>query len=210
MGSKMVMMSSSSSCSCSCRVPWVVICCLLIQASLLILPRPVLSSDDDENTLLQGLNSYRSSLKLPPLTKNKQAGCLADELAEEVKDHPCVATTAANAIQSGTGSPFVNYPKLLKKCDIDPNKTTDGIILPVCVKKLIPTLVLTNYTRTGYGRYINDSRFTGAGLGSEDDWMVAILTTSTPGGSFASSGVGVSCMFVGHVIGLLLLGLVLV
>ncbi|KNA17994.1 hypothetical protein SOVF_074700 [Spinacia oleracea] len=146
---------------------------------------------EEENNLLQGLNSYRNSLQLPSLTKNKQAGCLADELADEIKDHPCVQTVAANAIPAGTGSQFLNYPKLLKKCKIDPNTTGNGIILPVCVRKLVPTLVLTNYTRTGYARYINDSRFTGAGLGSEDDWMVVVLTTSTLGGSFASNAVDV-------------------
>lgn len=146
---------------------------------------------DEENSLLQGLNSYRNSLQLPPLTKNKQAGCLADELADEIKDRPCVPTVAANAIPGGSATQFLNYPKLLKKCNIDPNTTGNGIILPVCVRKLEPTLVLTNYTRTGYARYVNDSRFTGAGLGSEDDWMVVVLATSTAGGSFASNAADV-------------------
>ncbi|KAL9248094.1 hypothetical protein vseg_021454 [Gypsophila vaccaria] len=184
---------------------WSLIFVTMLQVSLILLPLPVLSDDDEENNLLQGLNSYRTSLQLPALTKNKQAGCLADELAEELEDHPCVATTAANAIPAGaTGSNFINYPKLLKKCNIDPNTTTNGVILPVCVHKLVPTLVLTNYTRTGYARYINDSRFTGAGLGSEDDWMVVVLSTSTVGGSFASSGVGLGLPFVSVLVALLL------
>ncbi|KAL2942125.1 hypothetical protein RDABS01_030477 [Bienertia sinuspersici] len=142
---------------------------------------------EEENTLLQGLNSYRSTIKLSPLTKNKPAGCLADELADKIKDRPCVPTVAANAMPGGTGSQYLNYPKLLKKCNIDPNTTGAGIILPACVPKLVPTLVLTNYTRTGYVKYINDSKFTGVGLGSEDDWMVVVLTTSTAGGSFSPS-----------------------
>ena len=146
---------------------------------------------DDENNLLQGLNSYRSSLQLPPLTKNKQAGCLADELADEIEDRPCVPTVAANAIPGGAGTQFEDYPKLLRKCNINPNTTANAIILPVCVSKLVPTLVLTNYTRTGYARYVNDSRFTGVGLGSEDDWMVVVLTTSSPAGSLASDAVDV-------------------
>ncbi|XP_021771897.1 uncharacterized GPI-anchored protein At3g06035-like [Chenopodium quinoa] len=163
---------------------------VLLHAYLLLLV-PVHCDDEEEDNLLQGLNSYRNSLQLPALTKNKQAGCLADEIADEMKDHPCVATVPANAVPGGTGTQFLNYPKLLKKCKINPNTTANGIILPVCVSKLVPTLVLTNYTRTGFARYINDTKFTGAGVGSEDDWMVVVLTTSTPGGSFASNAVDV-------------------
>ncbi|KAK9691874.1 hypothetical protein RND81_09G225900 [Saponaria officinalis] len=188
---------------------WSLMFVLLLQASLVFVPLQVVSDDDEENNLLQGLNSYRTTLQLPAFTKNKQAGCLADELAEELEDRPCVATTAANAIPAGSGSNFINYPKLLKKCNIDPNTTTNGIILPVCVPKLVPTLVLTNYTHTGYARYINDSRFTGAGLGSEDDWIVVVLSTSTVGGSFAARAVGLVVPFVSVLVALLL-GILLV
>ncbi|KAJ6359807.1 hypothetical protein OIU77_003918 [Salix suchowensis] len=65
--------------------------------------------------------------------------------------------------------------------------TTEGVVLPACAPHLAPTLLLTNYTRTTYSKYINDSRFTGAGLGHEDDWMVVVLTTSTTGGDFAGA-----------------------
>ncbi|KAJ6434396.1 hypothetical protein OIU84_017996 [Salix udensis] len=65
--------------------------------------------------------------------------------------------------------------------------TTEGVVLPACAPHLAPTLLLTNYTRTTYSKYINDSRLTGAGLGHEDDWMVVVLTTSTTGGDFAGA-----------------------
>lgn len=147
---------------------------------------------DDEDDLLQGINSYRTSRNLPVLAKNKKAACLADEIAEELVDQPCTK------VNVGSASPqLANYNKLLKKCDIDINTTRDGIVLPVCVRKLVPTLVLTNYTHSSYAQYLNNSKYTGAGVGSEDDWMVVILTTNNPAGSFvsAANSVGLSsCM----------------
>ncbi|KAJ6974349.1 hypothetical protein NC653_030450 [Populus alba x Populus x berolinensis] len=133
---------------------------------------------DEEDDLLQGLNSYRLSLTLPALAKNKNAGCLADKIADKLEDQPC---TAASPVQ------IESYPDLLSECGIDVNHTTEGVVLPACGPHLVPTLLLTNYTRTTYSKYINDSRFTGAGLGHEDDWMVVVLTTSTPGGDFAGA-----------------------
>ncbi|PON43945.1 hypothetical protein TorRG33x02_332420 [Trema orientale] len=156
---------------------------VLVHVSLL-LPNMVLSNDD-EDTLLQGINSYRQSLRLPQLAKNGKADCLADEIADEIEDQPCTTlTTGANIVPS-TQTQLSDYPKLLKKCGIDVNTTTDGVILPVCVPKLVPTLVLTNYTHTSYARYLNNSKYTGAGVGSEDDWMVVVLSTSTTAGSFS-------------------------
>lgn len=115
-----------------------------------------------------------------------------------------MATTAANAIL-GTGPQiYSNYQKQLSKCKIDVNTTRDGVILPVCVPKRVPSLVLTNYTRTGYSTYLNDSRFTSAGVGKEDDWVVVVLTRSSVSGSFVSgspvrmgSGLGVVWKCVG-------------
>jgi hypothetical protein len=70
--------------------------------------------------------------------------------------------------------------KHIDKCDININTTTDGVILPVCVSKLEPTVVLSNYTHSDiYAKFLNNSKYTGVGLGSEDDWMVLVLTTNT-------------------------------
>lgn len=71
---------------------------------------------------------------------------------------------------------------------MDVNATREGMVLPVCVPHRVSTLVLTNYTQSQNSRYLNDTKFTGVGVGAEDDWTVLVLTTSTPGGSFASEG----------------------
>ncbi|XP_050224972.1 uncharacterized GPI-anchored protein At3g06035-like [Mercurialis annua] len=174
----------------------------LLFHAVFLLPSPVLS-DDKEDSVLQGINSYRTSLKLPTLTKNDKAECLADEIADKLEDQPCT-TAGANSVQ------LSNYPELLSKCGIDVNNTRDGAVLPVCVPKLVPTLVLTNYTHSPYGKYVNDSRFTGAGLGSEDDWMVLVLSTNNPSGSFAGANSLVSKIGLGHCLMSLLLGVMLV
>ena len=72
------------------------------------------------------------------------------------------------------------------------------MILPVCVPKLVPTLVLTNYTHSSYAKHLNNSKYTGVGVGSEDDWMVVVLSTSTPTGSFSKAVSLVSQMGFGH------------
>ncbi|EXC06579.1 hypothetical protein L484_002452 [Morus notabilis] len=165
--------------------------------AFLLLPNSVLSNDDEDN-LLQGLNSYRQSQRLPPLVKNGKAECLADEIADEMEDQPCTTFAAGANIAPSTQTQLTNYPKLLKKCKIDANTTSDGVILPVCVSNLVPTLLLTNYTHTSYAKYLNNTKYTGAGLGSEDDWMVVVLSTSTPTGSFSGSLSLVSMMGFGH------------
>ncbi|KAJ6929052.1 hypothetical protein NC652_013042 [Populus alba x Populus x berolinensis] len=150
-----------------------------LEASLVLSVLDVLL--DEEDDLLQGLNSYRHSLNLPALVKHTNAGCLADKIAGKLEDEPCTSARAASPVQ------IDDYPDLLSKCGIDVNHTNEGVALPVCVPHLVPTLLLTNYTRTPYARFINASRFSGAGLGHEDDWMVVVLTTSTPRGDFAGA-----------------------
>ena len=60
--------------------------------------------------------------------------------------------------------------------------------MPVCVRKAVATLVLTNYTNSPhYAKFLNDSMYTGVGVGTEDDWTVVVLATSTRTGSFANA-----------------------
>ncbi|KAL1188135.1 putative GPI-anchored protein [Cardamine amara subsp. amara] len=140
-----------------------------------------------EDNLLQGLNSYRNTQRVPPFAKNDKANCVADEIANKLEDQPCTNQTAASTVTPGSVPPRLsNYQEILSECKVDPNTTRDGLILPVCIPNRIPTLALTNYTQTGYARYLNDSRYVGAGVGSEKEWMVVVLTTSTPGGSFVA------------------------
>ncbi|KAJ9131468.1 hypothetical protein P3X46_035124 [Hevea brasiliensis] len=148
----------------------------------------------EEDIVLQGLNSYRTSSGLPAFTNNEKASCLADKIAERVQEHqPCSAS--ANSIQ------LANYPDLLQYCGINVAHISDGAVLPVCVPNLVPTLVLAGYTQTQYANYINDLKFTGAGIASEDDWMVVILSTSTPEGSFAAGGHSLISTTGGHFAG---------
>jgi hypothetical protein len=59
--------------------------------------------------------------------------------------------------------------------------------MPACVPHLDPSLVLTNFPRTPYSDNLNDTKFTGAGIGSDGNWIVVVLTTSTPEGSYVTS-----------------------
>ncbi|KFK35608.1 hypothetical protein AALP_AA4G013200 [Arabis alpina] len=143
--------------------------------------------NQEEDNLLQGLNSYRTAQRVPPFAKNDKADCVADEIADKLEGEPCTNHTTVNTVTPGAVPPRLsNYQDILSECKVDPNNTRDGLILPVCIPNRVPTLALTNYTQTGYARYLNDSRYVGAGVGSEKEWMVVVLTTSTPGGSFAS------------------------
>ncbi|KAK6913894.1 hypothetical protein RJ641_021215 [Dillenia turbinata] len=142
--------------------------------------------DDEEENLFQGINSYRTSLNLSSLTKNDNAACLAEEVADQFKKQPCTNTTGSNTVP-GTEPQFSNYPDLLDKCHLNITNTRDGVILPACVPNLDPSLVLSNFTESLYSGYLNDSTYTGAGIGSEDNWIVVILSTNTSGGSFVTA-----------------------
>lgn len=81
--------------------------------------------------------------------------------------------------------------------------TKDGAILPVCVKDRVPTLVLTNYTQSSYAVYFNNSKYTGAGVGKEEDWTVVVLSTNTPAGTLASGAVYANVCFIYNIVLLL-------
>ncbi|XP_060217651.1 uncharacterized GPI-anchored protein At5g19250-like [Lycium barbarum] len=153
---------------------------LLLLHSLLF---SIVKSDDEEDNLLKGINSYRASLNLTTLKENDKAKCLADEIADQFKDQPCTNTTGANTVP-GTEPQFSEYPKLLSKCKLNATTTRDGMIMPACVPNLVPDLVLSNYTKSQYSNSLNDTKFTGVGIGSDDNWVVVVLTTSNPEGSF--------------------------
>ncbi|XP_021282903.1 uncharacterized GPI-anchored protein At5g19250 [Herrania umbratica] len=174
----------------------------VVVLAIFLLSPPVLS-DVEEDHLLQGLNSFRTSVNLPLFSKNKNAHCAAEQIADDLEDQPCS--------NSNNETRLSDHPNATSKCDIDPNTTSDAIVLPVCVPDLVPTLVLTNFTRTHFSKYMNDSSFTGIGVSSQDDWMVVVLAPNTPSGSLANGAwswvhakVG-----LGHYLVLSLLGLVL-
>ncbi|XP_014518193.1 uncharacterized GPI-anchored protein At5g19250 [Vigna radiata var. radiata] len=167
-------------------------------------------SDDKEESVLNGINSYRQTKKLTPLVEVSKAKCLAGEVAEEIEKTACENVNRFYPTVSGGGN-IPNLKKHIEKCKINMTTTTDGVILPVCVRKLEPTIVLSNYTHSDrYAQFLNNSKYTGAGLGSEDDWMVLVLTTNTATGSFSASASS-TCVNSNNVVsvGLLLFALLL-
>ncbi|KAJ4898452.1 putative GPI-anchored protein [Raphanus sativus] len=163
---------------------------LLLSFVLLFLVHHVLSDDDidEEDVLFIGINSYRTSQNLKALNNNENAECLADEIADQLKYKPCTNDTGSAAVP-GTEPQFADYPNLLAKCHLSVSDTRDGLIMPACVPFLESSLslVLTNYTKSKYSSSLNDSKFTGMGIGKEDDWIVVVLTTNTPQGSFSAA-----------------------
>ncbi|CAH8356677.1 unnamed protein product [Eruca vesicaria subsp. sativa] len=157
---------------------------LLLSVIILFLSRPVLSDTDEEDVLFTGINSYRTSQNLTTLNKNKNAECLADQLAEQFKDKPCTNSTGSATVP-GTEPQFADYPNILAKCHLNVSDTRDGSIMPACVPRLESSLVLTNFTKSQYSLSLNDSKFTGMGIGKEDDWIVVVLTTNTPEGNYS-------------------------
>ena len=156
---------------------------------------------DKEDSVFKGINSYRQTQKLAPFTEVSKAKCLADEVAEDIEKTPCESVNKyyPSTVSGGGNVNIPNLSKHIEKCHINISTTSDGVILPVCVAKLEPTIVLSNYTHSDrYAQFLNNSKYTGAGLGSEDDWMVLVLTTNTASGSFsASSAVHANAASVG-------------
>ncbi|CAN1129406.1 Uncharacterized GPI-anchored protein At5g19250 [Linum perenne] len=170
-------MSSSS------RLPLFLILAFFLLSALLFID-PVRSEDEDDK-LLQGINDYRRTLNLTSLTENDNADCLAGEIADQFKGQPCTNTTGSNTVP-GTEPQLPNYPSLLDKCNLNVSNTRDGAVMPACVPNLDPTLVLSNFTMSQYSDNLNDTKYTGVGIGTEGNWIVVVLTTSTPEGSFVT------------------------
>lgn len=171
------------------------------------------TSDDTGDQLLKGINSYRTSLNLSTLTENQNAACLAEQIAKQFKGQPCTNTTGSNTVP-GTEQQFPNYPDFLDHCHLNATVTQDSAIMPACVPNLVPAeLVLTNFTKSQYSGSLNQSQFVGAGVADEGDWVVVVLSTNTPGGSFTlndDTGFGSVVKVARHSLFLLVLGALLV
>ncbi|OAY44095.1 uncharacterized GPI-anchored protein At3g06035 [Manihot esculenta] len=173
----------------------------LFLLAIFFLSSPARSCGDDDDDLLKCLNCHRAFLDLPTFTKNTKAECLADEVAKNLEKKSCEEAKDSNPYE------LDKHPELLSKCDINVSHTKDGVVLPVCVPKLDLIAVFTNYTRTYFAKYINDSKFAEAGVASNGDWMVVALSTNTPGGDFAGANGLVSMIGLGHCLVSFLVGM---
>ncbi|XP_043722401.1 uncharacterized GPI-anchored protein At5g19250-like [Telopea speciosissima] len=180
---------------------------VLLVFAIFSLSHPIRATDE-KGQLLQDLNKYRASLNLSTLKENKNADCFADQMAQQYKSQPCTNTTGSDTVP-GTETQFSNYPDLLANCNLNTTDTRDGMVMPACVPNLDPSLVLSNYTESQYNGYLNDSKYTEAGISSEGNWVVVVLTTDTSGGNFApetslAPKIGVTCTSLSLLLGFFL------
>ncbi|KAG9143039.1 hypothetical protein Leryth_006295 [Lithospermum erythrorhizon] len=151
-------------------------------------------TDDDDN-LFQGINSYRATLKLTRLMENEKAECLADKIADRFDNQLCPPSAIGVVGAYTPASPeFSSYRGFLRECGLDITTTRAGLILPACVPNLEKNIVVSNYTMSQYSEYLKDNKYTGIGIGTEDNWVVIVLTTNTTEGSFmvaSSIGTGI-------------------
>ncbi|ESW16733.1 hypothetical protein PHAVU_007G180700 [Phaseolus vulgaris] len=161
----------------------------LLIASLVafhLLPSPV-ACDDEGKNLLHDVNIYRKVMNLPVLDESAKASCLAEEIAEDLADMHC-ETFRDYYPTPGNNSKIPNFQKNLAKCSIEINTTTDGVIMPLCVPKLNHDVLFSNYTKSNrFTKYLNNSKYNIAGVGTEDDWMVFIVGTNSSSANFSSS-----------------------
>ena len=149
------------------------------------------------------------SLNLPNFTENNNAACLANNIASQLKNETC--KNAFHYSSTPDTKPNVTgYDKLLDGCDIKENHTVQGVIVPVCVPKLDPFLVLSNYTTPQYAKYLKDSNYTETGIGSEDNWMVVVLCTNTSTGNFSSAASLIANFNLGNSLVALFIGFLVV
>ncbi|KAL2325496.1 hypothetical protein Fmac_024554 [Flemingia macrophylla] len=142
---------------------------------------------DDEEDLLKYINIYRTTLNLPALEENGNADCLAEDIAEHLRKKKC-QDFGDYYPAPGSNSKIPNFQKSVDKCKIDANTTKDGVIMPLCVPGLDSDDLFSNYTKSNrYTKYLNSSKYKIAGVGSEENWMVLILSTNSSSGSFSSA-----------------------
>ena len=149
------------------------------------------------------------SLNLPNFTENGNAACLANNIASQLKNETCKNAFRYSSTL-GTKPNVTEYDKLMDGCDIKENHTVQGVILPVCVPRLDPFLVLSNYTTPQYAKYLKDSNYTGTGIGSEDNWMVVVLSTNTSTGNFSGAASLIANVCMGKSLVALFIGFLVV
>ncbi|KAK7269320.1 hypothetical protein RIF29_22044 [Crotalaria pallida] len=162
-----------------------------------LFPSPVFCGVNKKD-LLHDINLYRQLLNLPVLTEHHKASCLANKIADDLQHKPCKDAFNYYPVP-GIHPKNPNFKGGIEKCKININTTNDGIIMPVCVPKLDSDALFLNYTKSyHFTKYLNSSKYTRAGLGCEDDWMVVILSTNTSSGDFSSATSLLAQAWKGH------------
>jgi hypothetical protein len=137
--------------------------------------------------MLHGINTYRKTLNLPILEESYKASCLAMKIAYDLEDKHCEDFHDFYPLP-GINSKIPNFQRSVKKCDININTTRDGIIMPVCVSKMREADLISSYTKNSrFTPYLNNSKYTIAGVGHDLDKMVLIIGTNTASGDFSSA-----------------------
>ena len=70
--------------------------------------------------------------------------------------------------------------------------------------------MLSNYTTPQYAKYLKDSNNTGTGIGSEDNWMVVALYTTTSAGNFSGVASLIANVSLGNSLVALSIGILVV
>lgn len=142
-----------------------------------------------QKDLLHDINTYRKVLNLPIFKKSDKPSCLANKIANDLEDKHCEDYFHYYPLP-GSNPKIPNFQKSVEKCKISINTTKDGVIMPVCVPKLDPDNLFSNYTKSNrYIKYLKNSKYVIAGVGSDSDneWMVLIISTNTTSGDFSSA-----------------------
>ncbi|XP_042052649.1 uncharacterized GPI-anchored protein At3g06035-like [Salvia splendens] len=137
----------------------------------------LLSKCNEDDDLLNGIQQYRSTLNLTALATTREAECIADEVADTFQNQPCTNATNLNATALST---IPTYTTIMTKCGLNANASNASVnsqILPTCVPNQ-QSLVISDFT-SRYVAYLNSTQFSAIGVGSEDDWLVVLLTNMT-------------------------------
>lgn len=137
----------------------------------------IFSCNAEDDDLLKGIQQYRSTLNLTALATTVEAECIADEVADTFQNQPCTNATNFTATALSTTP---TYTAIMAKCRLNAtnaNATGNSQILPTCIPNQ-QNLVISDFT-SRYATYLNDTGFSAIGVGSEDDWLVVLLTNMT-------------------------------
>ncbi|XP_057771774.1 uncharacterized GPI-anchored protein At5g19250-like [Salvia miltiorrhiza] len=137
----------------------------------------LLGKCNEDDDLLKGIQQYRANLNLTALATTTVAECIADEIADTYQNQSCTNATTFNAT-AFNATTFPSYAAIMSKCVLNAtNASGSSQILPTCIPNQ-QNLVVSDFT-SKYATYLNSTGYSSIGVGSEDDWLVVLLTNIT-------------------------------